>query len=82
MTPMAQISLSSATRLVSSRYKSVCLVSGLHWLSVPCLLEYLRRHIPRGTTRRREHVELLLVHYPRQPKVRNQQVGVILWCAE
>ena len=49
---------------------------------MPRLLEYFRSHVPRCATRRSEHVELFLVHYPRQSKVRNQQVRIILWRAK
>lgn len=49
---------------------------------MPCLFEYLRRHVPRGAACRGEHMELFLVHYPRQSKVRNQQVRIIFGRAE
>ena len=52
--------------------------ANIHRFSMPRLLENLRRHIPRRPTRRRQHMKRLLIHNPRQPKIRNQQIRVIL----
>jgi len=54
----------------------------VHWFPVPGLLEDLGRHVPRRATRRRQDVELLLVHDPRQTEVRDQQVRIVLRGAE
>ena len=47
-------------------------VLGLHRLAMSRLLEDLRRHIPGCSTRCREHVKALFVHYPRKTEICNQ----------
>lgn len=58
------------------------LSSNIHWFAVACLLENLRRHVARCSTRGGQDVELFLVHDPRQAKIRNKQVCIVFWGAE
>ena len=51
----------------------------LHWLAVTSLPEDFRRHVAWCSTSCCQHVELLLVHNPRQSKISDQQIGVIFW---
>ena len=46
------------------------------------LLKDLRRHVSRRTACRRQDVELFLVHDSAEPKIRNQQVRVVLGGSE
>jgi len=57
-------------------------VENVHWLPMSTLLEDLRRHVPRCSTRRGESMVLFLVHDATKSKVRNEQVCVVLRCAE
>jgi hypothetical protein len=54
----------------------------LHWLAMAGLPEYLRCHVAWSTAGCGENVKLLLVHDAREPKISNQQIGVVLWCSE
>lgn len=64
----------------STSFYLIYMVEGesVHRLPMTRLLEDFWRHIPRRPARRRQHVELLLIHDAREPKVGNQQVGIIL----
>ena len=77
MTPIAQISLSGPHQ-TCPKFRE----DDLHWFAVAGFLEDLGRHVPRRTASGREHVELLLVHYARKPKVRDEQICVVFRCAE
>lgn len=54
----------------------------LHRFAMSCLAEDLRGHIPWGSARRSQNMELLLIHDSGESKVCNQQVRVVLWCSE
>lgn len=54
----------------------------LHWLAVTTLLEDLWGHVSRRTACGGQHVELLLVHDPGQPEIRNQKVCIVFRGAE
>jgi hypothetical protein len=54
----------------------------LHWLSMAGFPKDLRGHVARGSTGCRQDMELLFIHDPRQSKIRNEKVCVILWCSE
>lgn len=54
----------------------------LHRLAVATLIENLRCHVSRRSTCGCQHVELLLIHNPRQAKVCNQEIRIVFWCAE
>lgn len=47
---------------------------------MPALFEDFRCHVPGCPARSGKHMERFFVHDPRQPKVSNQQVGIIFRC--
>lgn len=54
----------------------------LHGLTVTCLFEDLRSHVARSTAGCSQDMELLLIHDPRQAKIRYQQVCIVFGCSE
>ena len=78
MTPIAQISLQLYVSLLGYWLES----SDSHWLSVPCLLEYLRGHVAGRSTGSGKDMKLFLVHYSRQAKVCYQEICIVLGSSE
>ena len=54
----------------------------LHWLAMSDLLEDLGSHVAWRSTRRREDMESLFVHNAAEPKVGDEQVGIVFGCSE
>lgn len=54
----------------------------VHWFSVPGFLEDLRSHVPWCTARCSQDVKRLFIHYPRETKIRYEEICIIFWCSE
>lgn len=55
---------------------------GLHRLPVAGLLEDFRGHVARRTAGGGKDMKGLVIHYSRQAKIGNQEIGVVLWRAK
>lgn len=51
----------------------------IHWFSVPRLLEDFRSHVPWCAAGCSQDMKCFFVHYPRQAKIRYEQVCVVFW---
>lgn len=55
---------------------------GLHRFPVASLLEDFRGHVTRRAAGGGKYVKGLIIHYSRQAKISNQEIGVVFWRAE
>lgn len=77
ITPIAHMSL--VQMLALNHEMAQC---ALHRFAVPSFAEDLRCHVTWRSACRCQDVELLFIHNSRQPKVGNQQIGIVFWCSE
>jgi hypothetical protein len=77
ITPIAHMSL--VQMLALNREMAQC---ALHRFAVSSFAEDLRCHVTWRSACRCQDVELLFIHNSRQPKVGNQQIGIVFWCSE
>ena len=54
----------------------------VHWFSVPGLLEDFRSHVSWCAACCSQDVKCFFVHYPREAKIRYEQVCIVFWCSK
>ena len=54
----------------------------IHWFSMPRLLEDFRSHVPWCAAGCSQDMKRFFVHYPREAKIRYEEVCIVFWCSE